>query len=77
MPACQAGDPTGHAPDHGRRLLDPVQVGAMKQAAAEDHVHDDAGRDDQHPLADRLVLERPRVLVGLLVGVSPSPTILT
>ncbi len=33
---------------------------------AEDHVHDHAGGDDEHPLADRLVLERSGIVLVLV-----------
>src|SRR6185437_1192569 len=54
--------------DDGRRFLNAVViVNEDEQDAAEQDVHDDAGRDNQHALADGFVLERTRIVL-VLVG---------
>ncbi len=50
--------------DVHRRPFDAVEaIHEDEREACEQDVHEHAGRDDEHPLADTLVLERPWVIV--------------
>src|SRR5262245_57414173 len=52
--------------DDRRLLLDAVRIGDHEADAREQQIHDDAGRDDDHPLRHRLVLEGARIFLGFL-----------
>src|SRR5262245_51170832 len=56
-----------HDVNYGGSLLDAALIGEDEADAAEYHVHYHAGGDDRHALPDRLVLERTRVVIVLLV----------
>ena len=68
-----------HPADRRGLLPNAMQIGGDEAAHAEDDVHDDAGRDDEHAADRRVFLRKLRgsSSASSSAALSPSPTIAT